>query len=107
MSWLLISARTGSIVSLASFLVTALAEVQDSIKAVFIAATMFCLFADATISYVYPRLAKQTPSNSLLAAVYQVSFFYDQKATRGYTLAMVILFGVLFFIACAKLLGYW
>jgi len=107
MQRILIAVRVGGAVFLLTFLVAALAGVSDTVKAAFITIIALCFFSDAVISLAYPQLAKQSQPDTLIGSLYKSSLFYGSKATRGYTLAMAILSGVMLLAVTSKLLGYW
>ena len=108
MRQLLFTVRVGGAALLLIYIAVILFGARQTVHAVFIALIIFCQFADASISLAYPQLAKQpTEGSSIVGSLYQASFFYDAKATKGYTATMAVLFGVLLIAAIAKLLRYW
>src|SRR5262249_6513198 len=93
---LLLIVRVGIAAFFVTFLAAALLGAAVAVQAALIALMWLCLFADASLSLAYPQLAKQAPEgSSLMRQLYQTSFFYDARATKGYSMAVVMLSGVL------------
>ena len=93
---ILVGARIALPISVVVFLIGQWMGISKGAAYASVVAILFSVFLDAIMSYIFPKLAHQRPSNAFLAFISLLSIFAKPDVGRSQAGGMAILFLVLF-----------